>query len=398
MMRILTLRTRSRSKTCCASTSPLCTRQPGFHFAKARIIAQHRGIYKNPLLSGISDYTVGQLVRVQVGINLQLMASILDRKHVWAFSIACDGSTHHGTSFFDVRLRVGIVGKLYNLHLVIFPFFERHFANNITKTMVKLLTSLYDRWRNKLLGITTDGEPTMTERISSVVTQLVQQATHPTYKIWCPLHQLDLDMKSGMNNIQDGQFYKYAHAFSVYLRAQQILIVEMDTTCPRDTNRWTHVTAMLSWMLKHRVRLFQHIEKKHPHQAPSTMWWIIASGIVPVGEEIKKMFVKLQGNLLILSQQREMIANTITSIISMWNIHKIVAEPPDGYDAQLYYINVDWWVEFDMVTDCIAEHGGSFSRDRFEELDVNEQQLDSPRNRWLCRRSSGQHVVDNYRV
>ncbi len=154
----------------------------------ARIIAQHRAICKNPLLSGISDYTVGQFVCIQVGINLQLMASILARKHVWAFSIACDGSTHRGTSFFDVRLRVGIAGKLYNLHLVILPFFERHSANNITKTVVKLLTILYDRWRNKLLGITTDGEPTMTRRISGVVTQLVQQATHPTYRIWCPLH------------------------------------------------------------------------------------------------------------------------------------------------------------------------------------------------------------------
>jgi hypothetical protein len=203
----------------------------------------------------------------------------------------------------------------------------------------------------------------------------VQQATHPTYRIWCPLHQLDLNMKSGMNNIQDGQFYKETHAFSVYLRAQHILIAEMGTTYPRDTNHWTHVMAMLSWMLKHRVRLFQRIEEKHPHQAPSTMWWIIASGIIPVGEEINKLFVKLQGNLLVLSQQREMIANTITSIISMWNIHKIAAEPPDSYDAQLYYINADWWVEFDTVTDCIAEHGGSFSRDRFEELDVNEQQL-----------------------
>ncbi len=109
----------------------------------ARIIAQHRAICKNPLLSGISDYTVGQFVRIQVGINLQLMASILARKRVWAFSIACDGSTHRSTSFFDVHLRVGIAGKLYNLHLVILPFFERHSANNITKTVVKLLTSLY---------------------------------------------------------------------------------------------------------------------------------------------------------------------------------------------------------------------------------------------------------------
>ncbi len=65
----------------------------------ARIIAQHRAIYKNPLLSDISDYTVGQFVRIQVGINLQLMASILARKRVWAFSIACDGSTHRGCHF-----------------------------------------------------------------------------------------------------------------------------------------------------------------------------------------------------------------------------------------------------------------------------------------------------------
>jgi hypothetical protein len=52
----------------------------GFSFRQtARIIAQHRAICKNPLLSGISDYTVGQFVRIQVGINLQLMASILAR-------------------------------------------------------------------------------------------------------------------------------------------------------------------------------------------------------------------------------------------------------------------------------------------------------------------------------
>lgn len=53
-----------------------------------RVSDQHNTICKNPLLAGINDYNVGQFVRVKVGINLHVMASIFARKRVWALFIA----------------------------------------------------------------------------------------------------------------------------------------------------------------------------------------------------------------------------------------------------------------------------------------------------------------------
>jgi hypothetical protein len=39
-------------------------------------------------------------------------------------SLAGDGSTCHGQSFFDLRLRVCYHGNLVNLHMVVMPMFE----------------------------------------------------------------------------------------------------------------------------------------------------------------------------------------------------------------------------------------------------------------------------------
>jgi hypothetical protein len=45
------------------------------------------------------------MVRVNVGSNLQVLSDVLNDDEVWAFSLAGDSSTHHDTSFFDVRIR-----------------------------------------------------------------------------------------------------------------------------------------------------------------------------------------------------------------------------------------------------------------------------------------------------
>jgi hypothetical protein len=142
----------------------------------AGILAQYKTELKNPKLGGLNDHIVGQYIRVLVGANLQVMMDILKTDKVWAFSIAGDGSTHHGVSFFDLRIRFCLHGELHNLHLVVVPFFERHTANNITQLICTLLDNLCPRWRKKLIAATTDGENTMTGCIRGVVTQLDNEA------------------------------------------------------------------------------------------------------------------------------------------------------------------------------------------------------------------------------
>jgi hypothetical protein len=89
-------------------------------------------------LIGLNDHVVGQFVRVLVSANLQAISDLLNHRMTWAFSLAFDGSTHHGISFFDIRARILIKGDILNLHLIDVPHFERHTAVNTTALIVKM--------------------------------------------------------------------------------------------------------------------------------------------------------------------------------------------------------------------------------------------------------------------
>lgn len=68
---------------------------------------------------------------------------MLDNDSVWAMSLAGDGSTHRGESFFDLHLRICYRGSLLNLHLVAIPMFDRHTAVIIFTMVTKFLDALY---------------------------------------------------------------------------------------------------------------------------------------------------------------------------------------------------------------------------------------------------------------
>ncbi|CAK9234378.1 unnamed protein product [Sphagnum troendelagicum] len=80
-------------------------------------------------LSSVNDHLVGQYVRVLVSVTLTKIGVLLSSDDVWAFSITFDGSTHHGTTFFDVRIRISVKGILYNFHLITMPHFGPHTAD-----------------------------------------------------------------------------------------------------------------------------------------------------------------------------------------------------------------------------------------------------------------------------
>jgi hypothetical protein len=103
-------------------------------------------------------------------------------------SLAGDGSTHRGQSFFDLRVRICFHGRLLNLHLVVIPMFDRHTADNIFNMLVKFLDALYGKWRAKLIGMSSDGENMMTGRHTGLVTRMIACAENPVLRIWCALH------------------------------------------------------------------------------------------------------------------------------------------------------------------------------------------------------------------
>jgi hypothetical protein len=111
-------------------------------------------------------------------INGMIVGQYVDDM-VWAFSLAGDGSTHRGQLFFDLRMRICLKGKLLNLHLVAIPMFDRHTALNIFNMFVKFLDALYRKWRSKLIGMSSDGENTMTGRHAGLITRMIACAENP---------------------------------------------------------------------------------------------------------------------------------------------------------------------------------------------------------------------------
>jgi hypothetical protein len=182
------------------------------------------------------------------------------------------------------------------------------------------MDNLYDRWRSKLIGTTTDGENTMTGRHGGVVTLIEREAEHDILRVWCGPHQIDLSAKHFIKDLNNGSFYKMTHALSVHLRKQANLITTMQSTCPKDTTRWAQFAAMTAWLLTHRLRLLKHIEEKDPACAPTNEWWLICAAVCPVLRCISTTLVILQGNDIILSQQMTEIERLIHNISTMLNI------------------------------------------------------------------------------
>lgn len=87
------------------------------------IIEQYRVRLGNGKLKGIYRQLVRYYVRVCMGANLQNIGTLLTSKRKWAFSVPGDGSTCHGFSFFDIRVRLAVAGRLKNVYLLVVPFF-----------------------------------------------------------------------------------------------------------------------------------------------------------------------------------------------------------------------------------------------------------------------------------
>jgi hypothetical protein len=186
----------------------------GMLFQQMATAIQHaKDRTKTAKLTGMNDLIVGQYTCILVAIVLQQIANMVDHESVWAMSLVGDGSTHHGQSFFDLHLRICYRGNLVNMHLVAKPMFERHMAFNVFNMISKFMDALYSKWCAKLIGMSTDGENTMTGRHTDVVTRIVTCAEHKVLRMWCAPHQIDIVVKASTKSINDSNGVKFTYTF-----------------------------------------------------------------------------------------------------------------------------------------------------------------------------------------
>jgi hypothetical protein len=68
--------------------------------------------------------------------------------------------------------------------------------------MAHVLDQLCPSWRDKIVGVATDGDRSMTAGVKGVATRIENETTDGTIcRVWCGLHQLDLVMQRNLKSI-----------------------------------------------------------------------------------------------------------------------------------------------------------------------------------------------------
>jgi hypothetical protein len=308
-----------------------------------------------------------------VVVVLQQIALIFDDESVWAMSLAGDGSTHHGQSFFDLHLRVCYHDDLVNLHLVALAMFERHSAMNIFNLIAKFMDALYSKWRSKLIGVLTDGENTMTCHHAGVITRLVACADNNVLRIWCTPHQINIVVKAVVEAIDNSVWVKQVYTFFVFLRGQDNFIIEMNVKCSKETNHWAHLGRLLNFYISYRRPLLEYTQNKQPELMPLDLWWIITYMVALAIDSINITLVQLQARSLLIAQQEMLVQNLIGTIIAMFDIEVDSVDGEDALDDGTYVQQDSLRIPIVAIINHI-ENQGSFSRDCYERLEESDQQ------------------------
>jgi hypothetical protein len=121
-------------------------------------------------------------IRAACAANLQKISVLL--KDSWAFSIAIDSTTHHSTSYLDLRIRIYSKKhrNIYNIHGCALPMRDHHTGEVMFEMLTNFFGVLCPNWQISMLGVASDGACNMTGRAAGVVTRL-QNYMHDDYPL-----------------------------------------------------------------------------------------------------------------------------------------------------------------------------------------------------------------------
>jgi hypothetical protein len=210
---------------------------------------------------GCNDWMASNYTHVACAACLQIISDVLGK--VNGYSIALDCSTLHGMSYLDIRTRFTINGVLYNFQSLALPLFARHTGELMFEAFVKFMDALYPQRREALVGMSTDGDRSMTGRIQGLVTPVSEVTSTNLIRVWCGLHQLDIVMQQVFKNALDDKFYSTLTAVIGHLRRQQNLVTTMHSTCSKVSDtRWVSMDSVATRLTSNIIAVLDHFGKK----------------------------------------------------------------------------------------------------------------------------------------
>lgn len=319
----------------------------------SKIISMTYEVMQDPILRSCPPRLVCTYVRVACAVNLQRIKDLLS--DAWAFSMALDSATHQSRSYLDVRIRVFVSKRqwnVFNFHLAALPMHERHTGEVMFLMIVKLFDVVCPEWKTKLLGVSSDGARNMTGRFAGVVTRLGKALAQncELIRIWCGAHQLDLVIQHVMDTVVKENFFSVMTAFISHLGRQQILAASMEATCPRVVNRWLSTDKVTRWFKQKRPELLHYIEDKSPETAPPDIWWIYLLAMEAFTSHSAKAFRKIQGLTTLISQQDAELKQLISNLIhEVGAIGPLTDEAVGALDLSRYVVSGHYAVLLDNI-------------------------------------------------
>jgi hypothetical protein len=150
--------------------------------------------------------------------------------------------------------------------------FERHTTVNMFNMTVKFFDTLYNRWRDKLIRMSSDGKNTMIDHHFGFVTRMVRSASNKVLHLWCTPHHINIIIRVLTESILDGSWIKFAYNWSVFLRPQNNLIIAMNVKCLKKTNQWVHLGRLFKFFQQHQCQLITYTIEKRLVVARSSIW------------------------------------------------------------------------------------------------------------------------------
>jgi hypothetical protein len=151
-------------------------------------------------------------------------------------------------------------------------------------------------WRDKLIGVSTDGAANISGNISGEVSFLRNETPGDFYRVWCGAYQLDLVNQRVVSKVYEETFYEDLIGLIGWLRRQQSFIAKVGSNCPKvATTRWLSLGRVLTWLLRNRTVVQDHLETVNAACAPFYGWWIIMAALSSFMETVDICFKAVQG-------------------------------------------------------------------------------------------------------
>eukprot|EP00644_Phytophthora_capsici_P019189 jgi/Phyca11/132411/e_gw1.161.6.1 len=251
-----------------------------------------------------------EYIRLIIAVNLSVVSRLL--RGCWAFSLELRASMEHSPvrSYLEFRVKAYGAGAMHNVHLISIPGYENKCKMMMFTTLERVLTVVLPNWRQRLIGVATDGDAQMPARVLDIVARLQQETTIPVvYRSSSGCHQLDCIVTNFFSSLQGGCFLLALKEISTYVRRQPDLVARMtppparhnSASCAKE--RWLAFGKETNWIAAHRELIFRHLEVEKPPSAPDISWWLFFAAVNWVATRANSAFEKLLHNHASIADQ-----------------------------------------------------------------------------------------------